>query len=113
MRGLVWAAILGLAGCATVAPDGPAGPAAADLAALLAVNRVEVPQLRRVQCVFIAEEGSEWACRYEERSREGFWVGLSTMVAQAGAGWELIDRPCSADAALADRPRRGYGNCRS
>ena len=32
-------------------------------------------------------------------------AGTSTMVAQAGAGWELIDRPCSADAALADRGR--------
>ena len=94
MRALVLAAALGLTACATVAPGGPAGPDAAALARLLAVDRAAAP-----------EEGSEWACRYEERSREGAWVGLSTMVARAGSGWELIDRPCSADEALADRGR--------
>ncbi|MFT4912541.1 MAG: hypothetical protein ACI9YM_001120 [Brevundimonas sp.] len=105
MRGLAVAAALGLAGCASVAPGRPAGPGAADLARLLAVDRAEAPPLRAVRCDLIAEEGSEWVCRYEERSREGLWVGLSTMVARAGAGWELIDRPCSADEALADRGR--------
>jgi hypothetical protein len=105
MRALVLAAALGLAACATVAPGGPAGPDAAALARLLAVDRAAAPRLRAVRCDFIAEEGSEWACRYEERSREGAWVGLSTMVARAGSGWELIDRPCSADEALADRGR--------
>jgi hypothetical protein len=105
MRRALMAAVLLLTGCATVPGSGPAGPDAMALAALLAIDRVEAPQLRRVHCDFIAEEGSEWACRYEERSRHGFWVGLSTMVARAGTGWELIDRPCSADAALADRGR--------
>ena len=105
MRGLAVAVALGLAGCASVAPGQSAGPGAADLAALLAVDRAAAPRLRAVRCDFIAEEGSEWACRYEERSREGAWVGLSTMVARAGSGWELIDRPCSADEALADRGR--------
>lgn len=105
MRCLVLTAVLGLAGCATVAPGGPTGPGAADLARLLAVDRAAAPQLRAVRCDVIPEDGSEWVCRYEERSREGFWVGLSTMVARAGAGWELIDRPCSADEALADRGR--------
>jgi len=105
MRALVLGAALGLAACATVAPGGPAGPDAAALARLLAMGRDTVPQLRAVRCDFIAEEGSEWACRYEERSRQGLWVGLSTMVARAGSGWELIDRPCSADEAPADRGR--------
>tara|TARA_R110002124_G_scaffold48639_1_gene143412 strand:- start:305 stop:631 length:327 start_codon:yes stop_codon:yes gene_type:complete len=105
MRGLVLAAALGLSGCATVAPGGAAGPDAAALAALLAADRAAAPQLRAVRCDPIAEEGSEWTCHYQERSRDGFWVGLSTQVARAGAGWELIDRPCSADVALADRGR--------
>jgi hypothetical protein len=105
MRGLVLTAALGLSGCATVPAGAPAAPDAAALAALLAVDRAEAPQLRAVRCAFIPDEGSEWACRYEERSRDGFWVGLSTLVARAGAGWELIDRPCSADVALADRGR--------
>ncbi len=105
MRGLAVAAALGLAGCASVAPGQPAGPGAADLARLLAVDRAEAPPLRAVRCDAIPEEGSEWACHYEERSREGFWAGLSTTVARTGTGWELIDRPCSADEALADRGR--------
>ena len=105
MRELVPVLALVLAGCATVAPVGPAGPGSQALTDLLAADRAEAPQLRRVQCDFIAAEGSEWVCRYEERSREGFWVGLSTVVARAGTGWDLIDRPCSADEALADRGR--------
>lgn len=104
MRGALPVAVLLLAGCATV-PVGPGGPDAAGLARLLAAGRDAAPQLRGVQCDFIAEEGSEWACRYQERSRDGFWVGLSIMLARTATGWELIDRPCSADEALADRGR--------
>lgn len=104
MRGLVLATLL-LAGCATLAADEPADPGPVDLAALLAVGRAESPQLRRVHCNVIPEEGSEWTCRYEERSRRGLWVGLSTVVAQDRGGWVLIDVPCTADQALADRGR--------
>tara|TARA_R110000764_G_scaffold28253_3_gene66456 strand:- start:293 stop:619 length:327 start_codon:yes stop_codon:yes gene_type:complete len=103
MRALLSVLAVLLAGCATVVADEPAGPGPAELAALLSVGRVETPQLRRVRCDFIPEEGSEWACRYEERSGGGFWVGLSTFVAQDRRRWVLIDVPCTADQALADR----------
>jgi hypothetical protein len=103
MRGVVLMLMLAMAGCATVAPVEIAGPDTAVLTALLAGDRVETPQLRRVRCDFIPEEGSEWVCHYDERARSGAWVGLSTLVARAGTGWVLIDRPCPADQALADR----------
>ncbi|MDP3378375.1 MAG: hypothetical protein Q8S53_08420 [Brevundimonas sp.] len=94
-----------LTGCVTAMPDEPAGPDAAALSALLAVGRAEAPELRGVRCAFIAEEGSEWVCAYEERARAGAWVGLSTVVALSGTDWVLIDGTCSADEALADRGR--------
>ncbi|WP_226636735.1 hypothetical protein [Brevundimonas poindexterae] len=106
MRGpLVAALVIGLGGCATAASHDPPGPAPAVLADLLGTDRNEAPELRGVQCDFIPEEGSEWVCRYEERAGSGSWVGLSTVVAKSGSGWLLIDRPCSADEALADRGR--------
>lgn len=95
--------ILGLAACAST--PGPAGPAANDLARLLAPPGGVPPRLRQVRCAFIAEEGSEWVCRYEERASGGAWVQLSAVVASDGDGWVLIDSVCTADQALADRGR--------
>jgi hypothetical protein len=50
-----------------------------------------MPGVRDVSCAFIAEEGSEWRCRYREQASDGRWVPLETFVAAHGAGWVLID----------------------
>ena len=103
MRGAVVGASLVLAAC--VSTMEPEGPTRNELARLITPSGGLTPALRTVQCDFIAEEGSEWSCRYEERSMNGNWVGLSAMVARDGGRWVLIDGICTADQALADRGR--------
>lgn len=78
-----------LTGCA---PTQPSGPGAAELQSLIAEARSGVtPNVRDVSCKSIAEEGSEWRCRYRERVSDGRWVALETFVAAHGSGWVLID----------------------
>ena len=96
--GLFFAAIL--AACAS----GPAGPTSETFAELIASER-SVPSIRNLHCAFVAEEGSEWVCRYQEQATAGGWVGLSAVIARDGDRWILIDAVCTADQALADRGR--------
>lgn len=88
MRLAVTACIL-LTACA---PGQSPGPGAGDLQELIAQARPgEVPDVRDVRCSFIAEEGSEWRCRYRQRASDGRWVSLETFLATDGSGWALID----------------------
>lgn len=96
-------AVLAVAACASVSD--PNGPTAADLTRLVAADGGSTYPVRAVHCDFVAEEGSEWSCRYEARATSGAWVGLSAMVALDAEGWVLIDRVCTPDEALADRGR--------
>lgn len=74
------------------APTQPSGPGTMDLQRLIAGARPgSAPQVRDVRCGFIAEEGSEWRCRYRERASDGRWIPLETFVAADGNGWTLID----------------------
>ena len=74
------------------APGQSPGPGAGDLQELIAQARPgEVPDVRDVRCSFIAEEGSEWRCRYRQRASDGRWVSLETFLATDGSGWALID----------------------
>ena len=76
-------------GCA---PFQPQGPGLTDLGRLIAEARPgPTPRLRDVRCDYIAEEGSEWRCRYLELASDGRWVSLETFVAADGDGWVLID----------------------
>jgi len=72
-----------LAGCATVAPT---GPNTREFSALVPDHVV-----RQVDCVFIAEEGSEWTCRYQRWTAEGRWEPREAIVARDGGRWVLID----------------------
>jgi hypothetical protein len=99
-------ALLALGACAS-APTAPDGPTLAGFTAMLADGRPQAPAIRALRCDFLAEEGSEWACRYEERASTGTWVQLATYVAIDRDGWMPIDTVCTADQALADR-----GSCR-
>jgi hypothetical protein len=74
---------------------------------MLAQGRPAAPTIRTLHCNFIAEDGSEWACRYEEQASSGAWVQLATYVAIDRDGYLPIDTVCTADQALADR-----GACR-
>ena len=77
---------------AACAPTRLAGPGAAELRSLISEARPGVvPHVRDVSCSFIAEEGSEWRCRYREQASDGRWVLLEIFVAAYGAGWVLID----------------------
>ena len=92
-------AISALALLAACAPAQPPGPGAADLQGLIAEARTgAAPEVRAVRCRFIAEEGSEWRCRYHERASDGRWVPLETFVAADGSGWVLIDGVADPDA---------------
>ncbi len=85
-------AIPALALLAACVPVQPSGPGAADLQRLIAEARPgAAPNVRDVRCGFIAEEGSEWRCRYRERASDGRWVPLETFVAADGPSWVLID----------------------
>ncbi|HEY1223988.1 MAG TPA: hypothetical protein VGE54_02070 [Brevundimonas sp.] len=103
MRAVMIAMALAVAACAST-PE-PAEPTIDELARLVTRSGGVTPALRAVDCGFIAEEGSEWACRYQERSISGAWVQLAAMVARDGDRWVLIDAVCTADEALADRGR--------
>ena len=95
--------LLGVAMAAACASRAPAGPDAATLTGLIAGARPgAAPQIRAVNCDFIEEEGSEWACRYRERAADGRWVALETWVAMDGAGWTLIDTPADPNEPAAD-----------
>ena len=88
---------LGLLGACSTALS---GPDRAELAALIAeTNRDPTPHIRSVRCDFIAEEGSEWRCRYEAQARNSRWVALEAMVARDGDRWILIDGVRDPDAA--------------
>ena len=77
---------------AACAPTRLAGPGAAELRSLISEARPDVvPHMRDVSCALIAEEGTEWRCRYREQASDGRWVPLETFVAAHGAGWVLID----------------------
>ncbi|NBW07921.1 MAG: hypothetical protein EBR82_07835 [Caulobacteraceae bacterium] len=98
--------LLALGACAS-APSAPPGPTQSEFAAMLARKRPQPPEIRALRCDFIEEEGSEWACDYEERASTGAWVQLATYIAIDSEGWRPIDSVCTADQALADR-----GSCR-
>jgi hypothetical protein len=92
--------------CASAAPRHfPAAPTDSEFAAMLARGRPTSPMVRGLHCDFIAEEGSEWDCRYEEQASSGGWVQLATYIAVDGDGWSPIDDVCTADQAVADRGR--------
>lgn len=103
MRRALIGVALSLGAC--VSTMEPEGPTRNELARLVRPPGGQTPALRKVRCDFIAEEGSEWSCRYEERAGTGSWVGLSAMLARDGGRWVLIDAICTADEALADRGR--------
>ncbi len=106
MRAGVAMLLLALSACATPpTPVYPKGPTESEFAAMLGRDRPTSPMVRGLQCDFIAEEGSEWDCRYKEQASSGGWVQLATYIAISGDGWSPIDTVCTADQALADRGR--------
>jgi hypothetical protein len=76
---------LALLGAACVM-SGPLGPGASEFSSLIP-NHV----VRRLDCAFIAEEGSEWSCRYQRSTAEGRWETRDAVVARDGDRWVLID----------------------
>ena len=72
-----------LASCATAMPM---GPTTGEFSALVPDHVV-----RQVDCAFIAEEGSEWICRYQRWTAQGRWEPREAVLARDGARWVLID----------------------
>jgi hypothetical protein len=104
MRAGLLVLLLAVSACATPPTRMyPKGPTESQFAAMLGKGRAVSPMVRGLQCDFIAEEGSEWDCRYEEQASGGGWVQLATYIAVDGDGWGPIDTVCTADQALADR----------
>lgn len=76
-------AAVAVAACATAAPP---GPTRTEVSALIPDHVV-----RHVDCAFVAEEGSEWTCRYQRWTAEGRWETRDAVVARDGNRWVLID----------------------
>jgi hypothetical protein len=94
MRAAALACLAALAACAPTAN----GPNEESLRGLIASARPgTAPEIDRVRCDFIAEEGSEWRCRYRQKASDGRWVPLETYVAMDGDGWVLIDEAANPD----------------
>ncbi|MDP3802885.1 hypothetical protein [Brevundimonas sp.] len=71
------------AACATPAPP---GPTRMEFSALIPDHLV-----READCAFVAEEGSEWTCRYQRWTAEGRWETRDAVVARDGDRWVLVD----------------------
>lgn len=92
MRIWMWPMMMALGACASLGGSEPPGPAATDLQRLIAEERNgALPTIRNAECRFIAEEGSEWTCAYQEQAADGRWVPLTTGVARDAGQWVLTD----------------------
>jgi len=57
-------------------------------------KRVRPSNLRAIACKPMAEEPTEFACRWQQRSGSaGRWRGYSSILAIDVEGWSLIDLP--------------------
>jgi hypothetical protein len=57
-------------------------------------KRVRPSNLRAIACKPMAEEPTEFACRWQQRSAAGTrWRGYSSVLAIDVEGWSLIDLP--------------------
>ena len=57
-------------------------------------KKVAANNLRTIACKPIAEEPTEFSCRWQQRvSARARWRGYSAMMAKDGSGWTLIDVP--------------------
>jgi hypothetical protein len=89
-RFAVGAAGFGAALLAAAAPVGPdRGQFSAAWQAFVPTQGLEI---RRLKCRGIAEDPSEFACRFERRVDKR-WQRWATMVARDGSGWVMIDAP--------------------
>lgn len=79
-----------LGACASI-PSEPPGPNSGEMSALVADAASPAPVVRDVRCDFIADEGSEWTCVFEQQAGDGRWVRRETAVARDGGQWILID----------------------
>ena len=89
IRSSVTVGLLLLAGCATPGPSGPDKRAMKAL--IMSEHPGSLPRIKRLRCAFIAEEGSEWRCRYQQWTRQDGWVPLEAYVARNGDSWVAID----------------------
>ena len=80
-------------GAVLLAAAAPMGP---DMGQFSAAWQAFAPtaelEIRRLQCRGIAEDPSEFACRFERRIGKR-WQRWATMVARDGSRWVMIDTP--------------------
>jgi len=87
--------VLALALSACQQSDSVSGPNSSELLTSINANPEvsgisEARAVRRIQCKSVAEEPTEYSCRYEVQDKKGAWVKRGAVVTKEQSGWTIL-----------------------